>query len=257
MMAEMDQRWDPDLYQNQHSFVYEFGQGAVEWLAPKAGERILDVGCGTGQLTAQIAECGAEVIGLDRSPEMLEQARRNFPGLRFELADAASFRFSEPFDAVFSNAVLHWVRDADGVAACVASGLKPGGRFVAEFGGKGNCAELIAAARAAGSTLGRRVEQPWYFPGIAEYAGVLEPAGLEVVAAMLIDRPTKVAGEDGLRQWMTMFGDYLLNEVPAGDQSRFFEIMENEARGALFRDGQWWVDYRRLRIRALKPAPRF
>ena len=248
----MAQQWDPRLYQEQHSFVYEFGQGAVEWLAPKAGERILDVGCGTGQLTAQLAECGAEVTGLDRSPEMLEQARRNFPSLRFELGDAASFTFSEPFDAVFSNAVLHWVRDADGVAACVSRGLKPGGRFVAEFGGKGNCAALIAAARAAGNSLGRRVEHPWYFPGIAEYAGVLESAGLEAVSAMLIDRPTRVEGGDGLRQWMRMFGDYLMSEIPAEEQDRFFDLMEERARPALFRDGHWWVDYRRLRVRAVR-----
>jgi trans-aconitate methyltransferase len=257
MMAKMEQHWDPDLYQNQHSFVFEFGQAAVEWLAPKGGERILDVGCGTGQLTAQLAESGAEVTGLDRSAEMLDQATRNFPGLRFELGDAAQFTFPEPFDAVFSNAVLHWVRDADAVAACVSRVLKPGGRFVAEFGGKGNCSELIAAARSAGNALGRRVEHPWYFPGIAEYAAVLEAAGLEVVAAMLIDRPTKVEGGDGLRQWMKMFGDYLVSEVPEQETGRFFELMENAARPALFRDGHWWVDYRRLRIRAIKPAARF
>jgi trans-aconitate methyltransferase len=253
----MEQRWDPDLYQNQHSFVFEFGQAALEWLAPKGGERILDVGCGTGQLTAQVAEGGAEVIGLDRSAEMLEQARRNFPALRFEEGDAASFTFSEPFDAVFSNAVLHWVRDADAVAACVSRVLKPGGRFVAEFGGKGNCAELIAAARSAGGAMGRRVEHPWYFPGIGEYANVLESAGLEVVAAMLIDRPTRIEGHDGLRQWMEMFGDYLLSDVPDGEKDRFFERMEASGKRALFRDDSWWVDYRRLRIRAIKPAARF
>jgi SAM-dependent methyltransferase len=255
-MAEMEQRWDPDLYQNQHSFVYEFGQAAVEWLAPKGGERILDIGCGTGQLTAQLAESGADVTGLDRSAEMLAQARHNFPGLSFELGDAASFTFPEPFDAVFSNAVLHWVRDADAVAACVSRVLKPNGRFVAEFGGKGNCAELIAAARSAGNALGRRVEHPWYFPGIAEYAAVLEAAGLEVVSAMLIDRPTKLEA-GGIRQWMAMFGEYLLSEVPESDQDRFFQWMESAARASLYRDGHWWVDYRRLRIRAIKPAARF
>jgi SAM-dependent methyltransferase len=255
-MAEMAQRWDPELYQNQHSFVFEFGQAAVEWLAPKGGERILDIGCGTGQLTAQLAEYNAEVTGLDRSTDMLEQARRNFADLRFELDDAASFNFPEPFDAVFSNAVLHWVRDADAVAACVSRVLKPGGRFVAEFGGKGNCAELIAAARSAGNALGRRVEHPWYFPGIAEYAAVLEAAGLEVVSAMLIDRPTKLEA-GGIRQWMAMFGEYLLSEVPDSEKERFFQWMESAAHPSLYRDGHWWVDYRRLRIRAIKPTARF
>jgi trans-aconitate 2-methyltransferase len=252
----VEQQWDPELYQQQHSFVWEFGQEAIQWLEPKRGERILDVGCGTGQLTASIADSGAEVIGLDRSAEMLEEARRNYPALRFELGDAASFSFPELFDAVFSNAVLHWVRDADGVAACVARVLKPGGRFVAEFGGKGNVAELVRAAKTAGTVLGRRVEHPWYFPGVAEYAGVVENAGLEVLTVALIDRPTKMEGDEGLTQWMRMFGQHLVMDVRASELDRFYQVMEEAARAALFRDGEWWVDYRRLRIKAWKPPAR-
>jgi trans-aconitate 2-methyltransferase len=254
--AKVDQRWDPELYQQQHSFVWEFGQEALEWLEPKAGERILDVGCGTGQLTARIAESGAEVVGLDRALEMLEEARRNFPNIRFEHGDAASFTFAEPFDAVFSNAVLHWVRDADAVAACVAHVLKPGGRFVAEFGGKGNVAELVRAAKKAGEALGCRVEHPWYFPGVAEYAGVVEAAGLEALTVALIDRPTKLDGGEGLANWMRMFGEHLLTDVAAAEQNRFYALMEEAARPTLFRDETWWVDYRRLRIKAWKPALR-
>jgi trans-aconitate 2-methyltransferase len=249
----VDQNWDPELYQQQHSFVWEFGQEAAAWLAPRAGERILDIGCGTGQLTAHIAGSGAEVIGLDRSGEMLDEARRNFPSIRFELGDAASFTFPEPFDAVFSNAVLHWVRDADGVAACVARVLKPGGRFVAEFGGKGNVAELVRAAKTAGRALGRRVEHPWYFPGVAEYSGVLEGAGLEVLTVSLIDRPTRLEGDAGLVEWMRMFGGHLLTDVQPAENDRFYELLEAAARPTLFREGAWWVDYRRLRIKAWKP----
>lgn len=252
----MEQRWDPELYQQQHSFVWEYGEDVLSVLSPAPGERVLDIGCGTGQLTARIAERGAEVAGIDRSAGMIAEARANFPGIRFEQGDAASFAFPERFDAVFSNAVLHWVRDADAVAACVADVLKPGGRFVAEFGGRGNVAELVSAAKSAGAALGRRVEHPWYFPGVAEYAGVLESAGLEVLTAMLIDRPTKVEGGDGLRQWMRMFGGHLLADIPEAELDVFHERMEAAARPALYRDGAWWVDYRRLRIKAWKPPAR-
>ena len=116
-------------------------------LAPVPGERILDLGCGPGQLTAKIAESGAHVVGIDSSPEMIGQARQNYPQFEFKLADATSFAFDEPFDAVFSNAVLHWVQDAEAVVRNIASVLRPGGRFVAEFGGKRNVHALLGAAQ--------------------------------------------------------------------------------------------------------------
>src|SRR5262249_10579174 len=155
-------------------------------LAPQPGERVLDLGCGTGHLTAQIAAAGAEVLGLDSAPGMLAQAREAYRGLRFQQADARDFTLDAPVHAVFSNAALHWVRPPEAVVACVARALLPGGRFVAEFGGRGNVQAVLAAlaqaARACGLSLG---EVPWYFPGIPEYAALLELAGLEVVHAEL------------------------------------------------------------------------
>ena len=118
--------------------MWRHGEDLIGLLAPQPGERILDLGCGTGQLTAEIAKSRAQVVGIDSSPEMVQQARSNYPLLRFELADATQFRTAEPFDAVFSNAALHWIKDAGGAASTIAQALKPGGRFVAEFGGKGN-----------------------------------------------------------------------------------------------------------------------
>jgi trans-aconitate 2-methyltransferase len=120
--------WNATQYQARHSYVYEHGENLVEMLAPFAHERILDLGCGSGQLTAKIADAGPHVLGLDSSPEMIAEARRNFPKLAFDVADAASFRVAEPFDAVFSNAALHWVKNAEGAAASIARALKPGGR---------------------------------------------------------------------------------------------------------------------------------
>src|SRR5277367_3573693 len=167
------ERWNPELYQASHSFVWKFGRELLALLAPQPGERILDVGCGTGQLTAEIAQAGAQVTGLDNAPDMLADARKNFPGLTFVLGNAARFDFAEPFDAVFSNAVLHWVKDADGAVASIARVLRPGGRFIAEFGGHGNIATVLAALRAV---LGPDADQqsPWYYPSIGEYAPILE-----------------------------------------------------------------------------------
>src|SRR5512138_1423049 len=115
----VEKQWDASRYEDGYSFVWKRGEGVLEWLAPEAGERILDLGCGTGHLTAQIAARGAEVTGLDRSPEMIATARQNYPRLRFELADAESFHFDESFDAVFSNAAIHWMKDQQAVASSV------------------------------------------------------------------------------------------------------------------------------------------
>ncbi len=238
--------WNAALYESKHAFVWQQAAALLDLLHPRAGERILDLGCGTGHLTAQLAAAGAEVIGIDLSPAMIEQARHNHPELRFEVADARCFAFPEPFDGVLSNAALHWIPEPEAVVGCVRQALKPGGRFVAEFGGRGNIREILAALdRAAGRLGTRHVADPWYFPSVAEYAGVLERSGLEVTYAVLFDRPTPLEGEQGLRNWLEMFaGDFLPTEA----RDRFLDTVEAEARAALYRDGTWVADYRRLRI---------
>jgi trans-aconitate methyltransferase len=137
----MNQTWDAARYQSRHSYVFAHGESLIDLLKPQPGEHVLDLGCGSGQLTAKIAESGAEVIGIDRSEEMIAEARRNFPSLNFEVADAANFSLETPVDAVFSNAALHWVKNADGVAESVSRALRPTGRFVVEMGGKGNAVD--------------------------------------------------------------------------------------------------------------------
>src|SRR5581483_11020467 len=139
--------WNPALYDQKHAFVFEYGQDLLALLQPQANELILDLGCGTGHLTNQIVQSGARVIGLDNSPSMLATARQNYPQLEFHLADAAEFSLPEQFDAVFSNAVLHWVTRAEAAVTCIACALKPQGRFVAEFGGKGNVRHIVTAAQ--------------------------------------------------------------------------------------------------------------
>ena len=156
---------------------------------------------------------------------------------------------------MFSNATLHWVQDADPAADAVAQALKPGGRFVAEFGGRGNIQFLLAAVQAAcKQVLGTAVEPPWYFPSIGEYAGLLERKGLEVQTAVLIDRPTPLDSTDALRMWIRMFWGKLLSRIPSERQNEFLDRVEAAARPMLFRDGGWVADYRRLRLMAVKPA---
>jgi trans-aconitate 2-methyltransferase len=241
--------WDTALYDEKHSFVWKYGASLIDQLRPATGERVLDLGCGTGHLTARIAEAGAEVVGIDSSPEMIAEARRLFPTIRFEVADARDFAFDEPFDAVFSNAVLHWVKPPERAVDRVRRALKQGGRFVAEFGGRGNVAAIVAALDAASRAVGMGAwEHPWYYPGIGEYASMLERAGLEVTDAALFDRPTALEGDDGLRHWVEMFARDLVARVPAEDRERFFRHAEEAARPRLHRDGTWYADYRRLRV---------
>lgn len=250
----MTSSWNAALYQSSHGFVWEYGRDLLQLLAAQRGERILDLGCGTGQLTGEIARMGAEVTGADNSPDMIAQARHNFPEIRFEVADARSLTFHEEFDAVFSNAALHWVPDPNAAAASIARALKPGGRFVAELGGKGNNAAVLEAAFRALTDLGvpeGARQTPWYFPSVGEYTPVLERHGLEVTFAALFDRPTRLeGGAQGLADWITMFGARLTTALDPARLPEFVRLFEQYAEPRLFRDGAWIVDYRRLRIAA-------
>ncbi len=227
--------WDPKQYDSRHHYVTDYGASLLSLLDPKPGERILDFGCGTGHLTNKIAQSGAKMVGIDSSPDMIAQARGNYPDIDFQVADGTTFRSEESFDAVFSNAALHWMRPPEAVAESLASALKPGGRLVAEMGGKGNIRTITDAV---GS-------HPWYFPSIGEYSSLLERNGLEVETAALFARPTAIEGESGLRDWLKMFySTYSLED-------RFPEL-EEKLRPKLYKNGAWYIDYVRLRVTARK-----
>ena len=248
--------WDAALYDSKHSFVWQRGADLLELLRPEPGEVILDLGCGTGHLTEQIAVTASEVVGIDSSPEMIREAKKLHPGIRFEVGDARDFSFSRPFDAVFSNAALHWVREPERVVSSVAKSLRPGGRFVAEFGGKGNVRLVIEAFYLAlgqmGFAAGPEVN-PWYYPGIAEYSAILERHGMETTFATLFDRPTPLKdGRAGLRDWIRVFGGTFYGGVPEDRREEFSRRVETILEPGLFRDGAWVLDYRRLRILAVK-----
>lgn len=247
--------WNPRLYDDRHAFVWRYGAALIDLLASQPGEVVLDLGCGTGHLTARIAEAGVTVLGVDSSAEMIAEAQRTYPALAFEVADARHLTYDARFDAVFSNAVLHWVADADLAAAGVARALKPGGRFVAEFGGRGNVRAIMTALDVAvEKTIGEAVGSPWYYPSVGEYATVLERHGLEVTQAALFDRPTPLDGPDGLRRWVEMFCGSFLARIPPGRRDEFLARVEDAARPHLYRDGGWVADYRRLRVVAVRPG---
>ena len=174
-------QWDPALYDSRHSFVWKYGEEMVALLAPRKGECVLDLGCGTGHLTNRIAQLGARVTGLDQSAPMIEQARAAYPDLEFLLGDAAEFLFPKPFDAVFSNAALHWMKPPAPVVVSIARALRSGGRLVAEFGGKGNLQAIHGAMTDALEAMGKPAEHERdlrYYPSIGEYASLLEAHGL-------------------------------------------------------------------------------
>jgi trans-aconitate 2-methyltransferase len=187
---------------------------------------------------------------------MVEAARKAYPNLKFEIADARYLSFREEFDAVFSNATLHWVREAEDALRSIRRALRPGGRFVAEFGGKGNIRTMVQAFDRALEELGaaRTGEiNPWYYPSIGEYATLAERNGFEVRFITLFDRPTGLAdGAAGLRNWITMFCADHLGKAGVSRREEFIHRVEDLLRPELFRDGQWWADYRRLRLVAYR-----
>ncbi|HEX4169380.1 MAG TPA: methyltransferase domain-containing protein [Bryobacteraceae bacterium] len=248
------QNWNPELYEGRHSFVWQLGQGILELLNPLPGESILDLGCGTGQLTNEIASSGAKVTGLDSSPDMIGQARQNYPKLRFVLGDAAGMQFENEFDAIFSNAALHWMLDPAAVARSMIRALQPGGRLVAEFGGQGNIGQIVESWRAILPTYsnGAPVVARTYFPSISEYAGILEQVRFEVRFAQLFDRLTPLEGERGMENWLRQFGWYNFEPLPPEKRHSALGEVIAYLKPKLYRDGQWFADYRRLRIIAVK-----
>ena len=249
-------KWNADLYDHKHAFVFQYGENVLELLDVKPGERMLDLGCGTGYLTHQIKLLGGLVTGADASPEMIEKARETYPDVDFTVADGAGFRFNEPFDAVFSNAVLHWIKDADATIRNVYNNLKPGGRFVAEMGGKGNMRHMIAATTAVLKKHGYPADvenTPWYFPSTAEYATKLEAAGFRVTFTAHFDRPTLLQdGRQGVGKWLSMFGSSFFKAIPGDQLSEIVSEITDLLEPAYAHNGQWYADYKRLRFIAVK-----
>jgi trans-aconitate methyltransferase len=245
------QSWNPERYAKNAAFVPELGTPVLELLAPRPDERILDLGCGDGVLTQRLAETGASVVGVDASPEQVAAARQL--GLDARVMDGAELEFESEFDAVFSNAALHWMPRSRAVIANVWRALKAGGRFVGEMGGEGN---VEAIRSALSDALERRSIDgdalfPWYFPAPAEYRRSLEEAGFTVRSMRLLPRPTTLpTGIDG---WLETFGESFLSALPEAGRPAFLnEVRERLEPRLKDADGRWVAEYVRLRFVACK-----
>lgn len=245
----MTQTWDPQQYEQHGAFVHGLAGGVLEWLGPATGERILDLGCGDGQLTRRIAATGATVVGLDSSPQMAEAAR--LLGIEVTLGDAEALPFdSASLDAVFSNAALHWVRNQDAMLSGVKRVLKPGGRFVAEFGGFGNIAAIRVAMRTAIERFGLdgSKDDVNYYPTPEIYTRRLEQHGFTVDRIALIPRPTPLP-ESGMRGWIKTFRRGVLESLPEEVREKVVDEAVRLLTSVLCdEEGTWIADYVRLRF---------
>ena len=247
------QEWNSSRYAENARFVSDLGQPVLDLLNPQPGERILDLGCGDGALTEKLVATGAEVVGVDASPDMIAAAKAR--GLNAHVADGYALAFNAEFDGVFSNAALHWMkRDPDAVIDGVRRALKPGGRFVGEMGGFGNVAGISVALCATLEQFGianASAFSPWYFPTAQEYRERLERAGFQVDSIELIPRPTPLP--TGMRGWLETFAIPFTKALAAENRSEFLDTVTDKLRPAL-RDsrGNWTADYVRLRFLAVK-----
>jgi len=251
-MANPTQTWDPDAYARNARFVSDLGAPVLELLAPRAGERTLDLGCGDGALTIKLAEMGCAVVGVDASTPQVEAARRL--GLDARVCDGARLTFDAEFDAVFSNAAIHWMKPVDDVIAGAWRALRPGGRFVGEFGGDG-CVATIK--RALIDALERRgidgdSLNPWYFPTVEDYSARLARSGFAVRYIALIPRPTALPTE--INGWLETFAQSFMAPLPKTERAAFVDEVRETLRPALCDDGgKWFADYVRIRFAADKP----
>lgn len=252
----MTTTWNAQCYDEKHAFVFKYGEDVVRQLAPRPGERILDVGCGTGYLTHLIAQAGARVTGIDNSPAMIQRAQAAYPDLDFRVMSVANMTFDTPFDAIFSNATLHWVLEKENAIDQIYHALRTGGRLVLEMGGKGNVEDIIVATRKAltrHNYFQNAAKQLWYFPSLGEYTSLLEKRGFQIKYASHFDRPTRLQDTaDGIKDWVSMFGNAFFNDLSAAETDKILNEIQETIRPTSYRNQSWYADYKRLRIEAIK-----
>lgn len=250
----MNINWDANKYSSDFSFVHQYGNSLID-LIDSGCKTVLDLGCGNGALSKALSDKGYNVTGIDASKDFLEIARKNYPEIKFIEADATNFSVQQPFDAVFSNAVFHWINKENqkNLLKCVHKALKKNGQFVFEFGGYGNNKLIHEMLKETFLEHKYNYEMPFYFPTISEYSALLESNGFRVTYAVLFDRPTELKGENGLKDWIEMFVKTPFCKVKDEDEKRKIidEAVEN-LRNTLYKDGKWYADYVRIRMKAVR-----
>lgn len=248
-------KWNSSLYDNKHDFVSKFGESILGYLNPRPNENILDLGCGTGNLTQKISEAEAKVIGIDSSIEMIESAKLKFPEIEFYQMSGTNLNFDFQFDAIFSNAVLHWIPEKEKLIKSMWNALKKDGRIVLEFGGKGNVAGMLKALKGSlvkRGYLDNAKTDFWYFPSIGEYSSLLEKQGFKVVHAEHFDRSTPLKGQHGMKGWFLMFAENFFKGISENEKASILNEIENNLKATHLINGKWFADYKRIRIIAFK-----
>lgn len=244
----LPQTWNADDYARNARFVSDLGQPVLDLLAPQPGEDILDLGCGDGALTERLAQAGARVVGIDPSAEFVAAARAR--GLDARIGDATALAFSHQFDAAFTNAVLHWIPDHDAMLASVRRALRPGGRFVGEFGGHGCVAAVCTALRAVMRRRGVEPAMPWNYPTVDAFTARLRANGFQPAIVQLIPRLTPLPS--GMAAWLRTFAGSILAQLPPEERDAALDEAVDLLRWSLCDEqGRWTADYTRLRFKAV------
>lgn len=243
--------WDATEYDAEHDFVFKNGEALLAQM-PKAPGKVLDIGCGTGELSQALAEAGFDVVGIDQSEAMLDKAIAHFPAVEFKLGDILNFAGKPAqYDALFSNACFHWIRAQDRLANVMHRLLKPNGVLVAEFGAAGNIQTIIDGVSDQLAKLGSEYRSPFYFPTEDEYRDLLQRHGFQEVDIDVFDRPTSLKnGREGLRHFVAQFFASDLEPLTPEQQATLFDQLDDALAPKLWHGDHWEADYRRLRVRA-------
>ncbi len=240
--------WNSSLYDKKHDFVAEYGKGLLEFIPKNDEQTILDLGCGTGTLTAQLADLCSKVVGVDSSQNMIDKAKKQFGNIEFLVCDALTLPFEEEFDVVFSNAVFHWINDHNTLLKNIHKALKPQGLLVCEFGASGNIATIENAFIKVCQKLGYSYEPKFNFPTVETFEEMLEKNGFIIDKIYDYDRPTVFKdNEQGLTNFLKQFFASELSVMPEHIQPLLFEEIAELTRETLWNGKEWVADYRRLR----------
>lgn len=250
----MNIQWNTEEYEDKFQFVHKYGEGVTQLIDAKADAFVVDLGCGNGALSKILTEKGYRVLGIDASTDMIETAKKIYPDIKFQVADATEFQLQEKADVIFSNAVFHWI-DADRqekLIGNISNQLMQGGQLICEFGGKG-CGEAVHETLEQNfAKRGMKYPRTFYFPTIGEYAPILEKYGFRVEYAVLFDRPTEQKTENGLEDWIRMFVKEPFINLDVELKNEIIQETVKDLRHKLYIDGKWYVDYVRIRIKAKK-----